>query len=115
MLLLVSHRSEVDLLEPLVVLVGELLIVLDIPRLLTDLDRLIGLFQLKSVIGGELDGSLSLLVVDDDQDLLLAQAAQFDGFLKKTPLSFAKSYVSLHFVVDQLELVDFLLSHVSYI
>lgn len=50
MLLLVADRSEVDLLEPLVVLVGELLIVLDIPWLLTDLDRLIGLFQLKSVI-----------------------------------------------------------------
>lgn len=62
-----------------------------------------------------MDGPLPLLVVDDDQDLLLAQAAEFDGLLKKTSLSFAKSDVPLHFVVDQLELVDFLLSHVSYI
>lgn len=64
------------------------------------------------LLTGELDGPLPLLVEDEDEYLLIAKAAQLDGLFQEATLSFAECNIALVLVFDQLELVNFLFTHI---
>lgn len=101
-LFLVPHGPEINILQPLVVVIGESLKILHVLRRLANLKRLVGLLQIEVILGGKLDCALPLLVVNDNQYLLVAQATELDRLLEKASLSFAECDVPLQSILDQL-------------
>ena len=54
---------------------------------------------------------MSLLVVNYDQDLLITEAAQLNGFFKETSFSLTESNIPLQFIFNQSEFIDLLFAH----
>ena len=106
---LVSESPEVKVVQLTVIVVGEPLeTVLVLPGYL---DGLVGLHKLELVVARELDHASPIFVINDDEYLLVAEAGQLYGLLQKALLPFAECSVPLHRVLDQLQLVNFLLAH----
>jgi hypothetical protein len=101
MLFLVSNGSEIKHLKALIIVIGELLIVGTVLWKFCLFYCFVGGLNLEIVLAGKLNQAVPLFVVDDDQNLLVAKAAQLDCFLQKPSLSFAKSHISLQLIVNQ--------------
>ena len=56
---------------------------------------------------------MSFFVVNNDQNLLITQAAQLYCFFQEPSLSFAEGYISLKFVINQSKFIDFLFTHAN--
>lgn len=110
-LFLVPHGPEVNVLQPLIVIIGEFLEIRDILGRLANLKGLVGLLQIEVVLRGKLDGALPLLVVNDYEYLLVAQATELYRLLEKASLPFAECNVPLQFILNQLELINLFLAH----
>lgn len=110
-LFLVSHGPEVNVLQPLIVVIGEFLEILDILRRFAYLESLVSLLQIEVVLRRKLDRALPLLVVNDNEYLLVAQAAELYGLLEEASLSFTECDIPLQFILNQLQLINLFLTH----
>lgn len=110
-LFLVSHGPEINVLQPLIVVIGEFLEILHILRRFANLKGLVSLLQIEVVLRRELDGALPLLVVNDNEYLLVAQATELYCLLEEAPLSFTERDIPLQFILNQLELINLFLTH----
>lgn len=111
-LLLVAHRSEIYLLEPCVIVIIEFFEVVGVLRLSCSFDRLVSASDLKGVLARELNDAPAFLIIDHDKDLLVAEAAEFDGLFQEASLALAEGNVPLRPALDQFQFVYLLLSHV---
>ena len=68
---------------------------------------------MKFGVTGELNKPRSLLIVYYNQNLLITETAQLNCFLQKSSLSLAEGYVALQSVLDSLQLINFIFSHVG--
>ena len=68
---------------------------------------------MKLGVTGELHQARSLLVEYYNQNLLITETAQLNCFLQKSSLPLAEGYVSLKSVLDTLQLINFIFSHVG--
>lgn len=73
----------------------------------------VGLADLEIIFARELDDTTTSFIVDDDKDLLIAEATELDGLLEEASLALAEGDVSLCLALDQFELVDFFLAHIQ--
>ena len=111
--LFVSHGAKIKRFQPLVVGIGEFLIAV-LMLLLRLFYRVVSSFDVELFVTRELNCTLSIAIEDKNENLLIAQAAQLDGLFEESSLSFAECNVALVFVVDELELVNFLLAHIYF-
>jgi hypothetical protein len=109
--LLIPNRSKIQHLKSLVIIVSELFIAGFVLRQLRNFDGIISCFDLKVLFARELDKAVSILVINDDQNLLIAQATQLNGLLQEAPFSFAESNISLQLVFNQSKFIDLLFAH----
>ena len=91
-LFLVSHGHKINVIQPLIVIIGEFLEILDILRRFGYLESLVSLLQIEVVLRRKLDRAVPLLVVNDNEYLLVAQAqaAELYGLLEEASLSFTE-------------------------
>ena len=59
----------------------------------------------------ELDSFVLLGVINDNEDALVAQPGQLDGFLEKASAPLAEGDTALVFILDFLRLVNFAFTH----
>lgn len=112
-LLLVAHRPKVQLLQPLIIIIVEFLVIVLVIGAAGVLYCLVGLANLEVIFARELDNATPPLVVDDDEDLLIAEAAQLDGLLEEAALPLAEGDIPLRLALDEFEFIDLLLAHVQ--
>ena len=100
------------MLQPGVVVVGELFVAIGVLRVFSRLQGFVSSFNLKVIFTRELDGSFSILIVNDHEDLLITETAEFDSLLEEASFALAKGHVALVLVGNEFELVYLLLAHV---
>ena len=108
---LVPNASEVKRLQTLIVDVCkflETILVLSFGHFY----GVVGGFNVEVILTWKLNRSLALAVINENKDFLVTEAAKLYSLLQESSLPLAEGHIALVLVLDELELVNFLLSHI---